>query len=207
MVPSLSANRLQSSSSESLSKPTSSGTALCNRMRFSASMIRTEGRFFNCWDRRKLFNGWVLGPLYASALAFLPLLNITQRQKIQVAMNSGIRAILQIFLTMANTTFLLYAVNLESLLWIRSQRFWSKQQHGNSAIVSTCKPWKCPDPQHDQEHKVMSPSQINRDTWDKWFRQPWLADGIGSQRFSRARTTLPRQKNLSASSSSIKMYF
>ena len=66
---------------------------LCNRMRFSASKIRTEGRFFDCWERKILFNGWVLGPLYASAISFLPLLNATQRQKLQVAMNSGIRAV------------------------------------------------------------------------------------------------------------------
>jgi len=69
---------------------------ICNRMRFSACKIRNEGRFFDCWDRKKLFNGWFLGPLYASALAFLPVMNTAQRQKIQVAMNSGVRAIANI---------------------------------------------------------------------------------------------------------------
>ena len=70
--------------------------SLCNRIRFAASRIRTEGRFFDCWDRKKLYNGWILGPLHASALAFLPNLNSSQRHDLQVAMNAGVRAVANI---------------------------------------------------------------------------------------------------------------
>ena len=66
---------------------------LCNRFRFAASRIRSEGQFFDCWDKKKLYNGWILGPLHASAIAFLPSLNSSQKQKLQVAMNAGVRAI------------------------------------------------------------------------------------------------------------------
>jgi len=69
---------------------------LCNRIRFSASRIRTEGRFFDSWDKKMLYNGWILGPLHASALAFLPTLNSTQRHNLQVAMNAGVRAVANI---------------------------------------------------------------------------------------------------------------
>jgi len=69
---------------------------LCNRIRFAASRIRTEGRFFDCWDRKKLYNGWILGPLHASALAFLPILNSSQLHDLQVALNAGVRAVVNL---------------------------------------------------------------------------------------------------------------
>ena len=40
-----------------------------------------------------MFNGWALGPLHASALAFLPSLNASQKTKLQVALNAGIGAV------------------------------------------------------------------------------------------------------------------
>jgi len=70
--------------------------SLCNRIRRSACTIRTEGRLYDIWDRKLLFGGWVLGSIYANAIAYLPLLNITQRQKLQVAMNAGVRAVANI---------------------------------------------------------------------------------------------------------------
>ena len=66
---------------------------LCNRFRYAASRIRSEGKYFDCWDKKKLYNGWILGPLHASAIAFLPSINSLQKQKLQVAMNAGIRAV------------------------------------------------------------------------------------------------------------------
>ena len=66
---------------------------MCNRIRRSAYKIRTEGRLFDIWDRKILFGGWILGSLYANAIAYLPLLTVTQRQKMQVAMNAGVRAV------------------------------------------------------------------------------------------------------------------
>ena len=70
--------------------------SLCNRIRFAASRIRTEGRFFDQWDRKKLFCGWIMGPIHCNALAFLPIINASQRQSLQVALNAGVRAVANI---------------------------------------------------------------------------------------------------------------
>jgi len=67
--------------------------SLCNSIRYSASKIRTEGRLFDLWDRKILFGGWILGSVYANGIAYLPLLNISQSQRLQVAMNAGVRAV------------------------------------------------------------------------------------------------------------------
>jgi len=70
--------------------------SLCNRIRFAASRIRNEGRFFDQWDRRKLFSGWIMGPIYSNAIAYLPLINASQQQALQVAINAGVRAVANI---------------------------------------------------------------------------------------------------------------
>ena len=54
------------------------------------------GTFFDQWDRKKLFCGWILGPIHCNALAFLPLINASQRQSLQVALNAGVRAVANI---------------------------------------------------------------------------------------------------------------
>ena len=66
--------------------------SLCDKIRFAAGRIRTEGRFFSMRDKKLLFNGWIRGLVHSNGLAYLPFLNKNELKDIQVAMNSGIRA-------------------------------------------------------------------------------------------------------------------
>ena len=66
--------------------------SLCDKIRFSAGRIRTEGRFFSMKDKKLLFNGWIRGLVHSNGLAYLPFVNKNELKDIQVAMNSGIRA-------------------------------------------------------------------------------------------------------------------
>ena len=43
-------------------------------------------------DKKLLFNGWIRGLVHSKGLAYLPFLNKNELKDIQVAMNSGIRA-------------------------------------------------------------------------------------------------------------------
>ena len=43
-------------------------------------------------DKKLLFNGWIRGLVHSNGLAYLPFLNQNELNDIQVAMNSGIRA-------------------------------------------------------------------------------------------------------------------
>ena len=66
--------------------------SLCDNIRFAAGRIRTEGRFFSLRDKKLLFNGWIRGRVHSNGLAFLPFVTKKELNDIQVAMNSGIRA-------------------------------------------------------------------------------------------------------------------
>ena len=66
--------------------------SLCDNIRFAAGRIRTEGRFFSMRDKKLLFNGWIRGRVHSNGLAFLPFVTKNELNDIQVAMNSGIRA-------------------------------------------------------------------------------------------------------------------
>ena len=52
-----------------------------------------EGRHFCIRDKRKLYSGWILGSIYSNGLAYLSNATQSELNDIQVAMNSGIRAI------------------------------------------------------------------------------------------------------------------
>jgi len=69
---------------------------LCNKIRWSAGRIRSEGHCLGIRDKRILFNGWIMGTLHANALAFLPSLTEENTSSLQTALNSGIRAVLNL---------------------------------------------------------------------------------------------------------------
>ena len=71
-------------------------TSICQKVRFSASKIRSEGRFFTVHDKLKLFNGWILGTIHCNGLAYLTNATAEQLNDLQCAMNSGIRAVCNI---------------------------------------------------------------------------------------------------------------
>ena len=66
--------------------------SLYDKIRFSAGRIRTEGRFFSVTDKKLLFNGWIRGMVHSNGLAYLPFVTKNELNDVQVAMNSGIRA-------------------------------------------------------------------------------------------------------------------
>ena len=66
---------------------------VCSKIRAAAGRIRYEGRHFSVNDRRKLYFAWAQGSLCSNALAFLPRINQGEKEKIQTACNSAIRAI------------------------------------------------------------------------------------------------------------------
>ena len=66
---------------------------LCDKARFAANKIRSEGWCFSLKDRALLYNGWVRSLFHTNAVAFLPFASKTQMAESQRAMNSGIRAI------------------------------------------------------------------------------------------------------------------
>ena len=66
---------------------------LCQKLRLAANRIRIDGSLFSIQDRKKLFNAWLLGYLFCNGLAYLPFINEGQKKDIQVALNSGIRAV------------------------------------------------------------------------------------------------------------------
>ena len=66
---------------------------VCNKLRAAAGRIRSEGRFFTIGDRRLLFNAWCRGTISSNALAYLPSCTSTQLDKLNTALNCGIRAV------------------------------------------------------------------------------------------------------------------
>ena len=70
--------------------------AICNKIRASAGRIRFEGQNHRVKDRRQLYFAWMQGCLLANGLAFLPRINTSEKNKIQVACNSAIRAVLRL---------------------------------------------------------------------------------------------------------------
>lgn len=52
--------------------------------------------YFSIKDRKTLYNGWILGSVYSNCLPYHPFITKGQQSDIQVAMNSRIRAILNI---------------------------------------------------------------------------------------------------------------
>ena len=66
--------------------------SLCEKIRFSAGRIRTEGRLFSLNDKKLLFIGWIRGLVHANSLAYLPFVTKKELNDVQVAMNSGVRA-------------------------------------------------------------------------------------------------------------------
>ena len=69
---------------------------LCNKIRWSAGRIRSEGHLFGVNEKRVLFNGWIMGAIQSNALAFLPSLSEGLLSSLQTAMNAGIRAVLNL---------------------------------------------------------------------------------------------------------------
>ena len=67
--------------------------SLCNKIRFAAARIRTEGECFLQCDRTTLYTGWINGLILLNCQTYLPYINKTQLSKIQTAMNRGIRAV------------------------------------------------------------------------------------------------------------------
>ena len=71
-------------------------TSICKKVRFAASRIRNEGKYFSIGDKTTLYNGWILGLIHSNGLAYLPCATKEQLSEIQCALNSGIRAIFNI---------------------------------------------------------------------------------------------------------------
>ena len=71
-------------------------SSLCQKVRFAASKIRSEGRYFKVQDKISLFNGWILGLVHCNGLVYLPNATAEQLNELQCAMNSGIRAVCNI---------------------------------------------------------------------------------------------------------------
>jgi len=69
---------------------------VCNKIRSAAARIRMEGSFLTTCDRRALYQAWVNGVLCSNGGAYLPLLNKTQTQDIQLACNQAIRAVVRL---------------------------------------------------------------------------------------------------------------
>jgi len=66
---------------------------VCNKLRSAAARIRVDGRFYTIGDRRLLFNAWCRGTISINALAYLPSCNSGHLQKLNTALNCGIRAV------------------------------------------------------------------------------------------------------------------
>ena len=66
---------------------------VCNKVRSAAARIRVDGRFYTIGDRRLLFNAWCRGTISSNALAYLPACNSGHLQKLNTALNCGIRAV------------------------------------------------------------------------------------------------------------------
>ena len=69
---------------------------LCNKIRWAAGRIRSEGRLLCTKDRKTLFDGWIMGALHANATVFLPSISECQLSQIQTAVNSGVRAVMNL---------------------------------------------------------------------------------------------------------------
>jgi len=66
---------------------------VCKKLRSAAGRIRSEGRLFTIGDRRILFNAWCRGIVSSNALAYLPSCNSCHLQKLNTALNCGLRAV------------------------------------------------------------------------------------------------------------------
>jgi len=66
---------------------------ICNKLRFSAGRIRSEGMLFSIGDRRLLFNAWCRGTMTSNALAYLPSCNASHLQQLNTALNCGLRSV------------------------------------------------------------------------------------------------------------------
>ena len=62
--------------------------SVCQKMRFTANRIRSEGCFFDIPDKTRLFNGWAKSLLFANASAFLPFIPKSLIDDLQTALNS-----------------------------------------------------------------------------------------------------------------------
>ena len=69
---------------------------LCNKIRWAAGRIRSEGFLLSTNDKKTLFNGWIMGALHANAAVFLPSISEGQLTSIQVAMNCGVRSVVNL---------------------------------------------------------------------------------------------------------------
>jgi len=95
---------------------------LCNKIRSLAGRIRVEGRHLCTSDKRKLFLGWILGTINSNGLVFLSSATQTELDKIQVAMNAGVRAIVGLpHYGHFNISILRSKLNLPSIHSIRSR--------------------------------------------------------------------------------------
>ena len=68
-------------------------TNICNKLRWAAGRIRSEGHFLGFADKKILFNGWIMSTLHSNAIAYLPSISDHQLIQLQSAMNCGIRAV------------------------------------------------------------------------------------------------------------------
>ena len=67
---------------------------LCASIRRAAGRIRFEGRNLTIMDRRILYHGWIGGRLNTNMGAYMSMLTEKDINKIQVACNTGLRAVL-----------------------------------------------------------------------------------------------------------------
>jgi len=66
---------------------------LCDKVRWQAGRIRSEGRHLSIKDRKTLLHAWILSRVHFNALAYMPSLNSSQIASLQTAVNAGIRAV------------------------------------------------------------------------------------------------------------------
>ena len=66
---------------------------LCDKIRWQAGRIRSEGRHLSVKDKKILLHSWILSRVHFNALVYMPSLNQLQLDSIQTAVNAGIRAV------------------------------------------------------------------------------------------------------------------
>ena len=68
-------------------------SSICNKIRCAAGRIRTEARHFTLSDKRLLYNGLIQSQVFFNASTVLPTATKSDIHDIQVACNSGLRAV------------------------------------------------------------------------------------------------------------------
>ena len=68
-------------------------SSLCNKIRHAAWRIRTEARHFSLSDKRLLYNGLIQSHVFFNAVTVLPTATKFELNELQVACNSGLRAV------------------------------------------------------------------------------------------------------------------